>query len=137
MLIRLKVAFNLLIHTAMVFSGASYIALLAPAFLGCAYAVQFFYLRTSRQVRHLDLEGKTPLYTQFKDIANGLIHIRSFGWASETFDECLELLDSSQTPFYALFCVQRWLSVVMELSQRGYGAFVSRYSPGNRDSGCF
>lgn len=44
------------------------------------YLIQKFYLRTSRQLRQLDLETKSSLYTQFTETIIGLTTIRAFGW---------------------------------------------------------
>lgn len=42
------------------------------------YMVQRFYLKTSRQLRLLDLEAKSPLYSHFMETLSGLITIRAF-----------------------------------------------------------
>jgi ABC-type multidrug transport system fused ATPase/permease subunit len=86
-----------------------------PLLLAAVYLVQHFYLRTSRQMRHLDLEAKSPLYTQFSETAAGVQHIRAFSWQSETFTQSLKLLDFSQKPYYYMWCIQRWLTLVLEL----------------------
>ncbi|ETS76400.1 hypothetical protein PFICI_11787 [Pestalotiopsis fici W106-1] len=78
------------------------------------YALQNFYLRTSRQLRSLELEAKSPLYTSFLETLSGLSTLRSFGWASETLDKNLKLLDSSQEPLYLLYMIQRWLTFVLD-----------------------
>lgn len=75
----------------------------------------FFYLRTSRQMRHLDLEGQTPLYTHFTETTTGLRHIRSLGRQQEFLRTGLEKLDISQKPYYYMMTIQRWLSLVLDL----------------------
>lgn len=77
--------------------------------------LQKFYLRTSRQIRVLDLEAKSPLFTQFLDLLKGLSSVRAFGWEAQFRDKYLDLLDASQRPYYLLFCIQRWLGVVLDL----------------------
>jgi ATP-binding cassette subfamily C (CFTR/MRP) protein 1 len=42
--------------------------------------LQKYYLRTSRQMRLLDLEAKSPLYSHFLESLTGLVEIRAFGW---------------------------------------------------------
>jgi len=79
------------------------------------YTIQKFYLRTSRQLRFLDLELKSPLYTHFDEMLSGLASIRAFGWQRFLQDKAKELLDRSQRPFYLLFAVQRWLTLVLDL----------------------
>lgn len=90
----------------------------------CVYIIQYFYLRTSRQMRYIDLEAKTPLYTQFSEISAGLMHIRSFGWDSQCLSRSRQLLDDSQKPFYYMFCIQRWLGLVSELCVLGVATIL-------------
>ncbi|PQE04288.1 hypothetical protein CJF31_00011699 [Rutstroemia sp. NJR-2017a BVV2] len=77
--------------------------------------LQKFYLRTSRQIRLLDLEAKSPLYSHFIETLSGLTTIRAFGWTEEFRKQNLALLDTSQKPYYLLFCIQRWLGLVLDL----------------------
>lgn len=76
--------------------------------------IQTYYLHTSRQMRYLDLEAKSPLYTQLTETAAGIEHIRAFGWEEKNLQEGLKLLDHSQKPFYYMFAIQRWLTLVLD-----------------------
>lgn len=75
-------------------------------------------------MRLLDLEAKSPLFSQFIESLSGLVTIRAFGWASVFEDQNLTLLDTSQKPFYLLFCIQRWLELVLDLSVAVLGAIL-------------
>lgn len=77
--------------------------------------MQKYYLRTSRQLRLLDLEAKSPLYSHFIESLSGLVTIRAFGWADKFCELNLKLLDISQKPYYLLFCIQRWLGLLLDL----------------------
>ncbi len=88
-------------------------ALLCPLLIAAMYFLQKFYLRTSRQMRFLDLECKSPLYTHFTETAEGIATIRAFGWQQYFMQENLNRLDVSQRPYYLLFCIQRWLNLVL------------------------
>ncbi|CAG8920353.1 unnamed protein product [Penicillium salamii] len=77
--------------------------------------LQKFYVRTSRQIRLFDLEAKSPLFTQFLDLLQGLSTVRAFAWGPRFTDQYLDHLDASQRPFYLLFCIQRWLGLVLDL----------------------
>ena len=111
----LLVFFDNLVSLGIIVSGADYAAIVIPFLFVSVYLVQHFYLRTSRQMRHLDLEAKSPLYTQFSEIAAGVQHIRAFSWRSQILSESYRLLDYSQKPYYYMFCIQRWLNLVLEL----------------------
>ncbi|KAH8805144.1 ABC multidrug transporter [Xylogone sp. PMI_703] len=96
-----------------------YAAISFPIILVVLYFIQKVYLRTSRQLRLLDLEAKSPLYSQFLECLSGLATIRSFGWGRALEKKSLQLLDESQRPFYQLFAVQRWLTLVLDLLVAG------------------
>lgn len=107
--------FSVLIELGFVFSGATYTLAILP-FLGAAvYYTQSYYLRTSQQLRHLDLEAKTPLLVSFKEASNALHQIRSHGWTDSHLDRCMTILDDSQKAYYQMFCIQRWLNLVLDL----------------------
>ncbi|KAJ3498408.1 hypothetical protein NLG97_g1156 [Lecanicillium saksenae] len=100
---------------AAIVSGSTYmVAILAPM-IAIAYAVQYCYLRTSRQLRYLDLESKTPLYTLFTEVTDGLMYVRAYGWQQHKLERGFERLDASQKPYYLLFSLQRWLGLVLDL----------------------
>lgn len=92
-----------------------YAAISFPVCFLFVYLIQKFYLRTSRQLRFLDLEAKSPLYSQFSETIAGLTTIRAFGWQRSLEEKNRHLLNQSQRPFYLLFSVQRWLQLVLDL----------------------
>jgi ABC-type multidrug transport system fused ATPase/permease subunit len=100
---------------ALIGASSPYAAISFPIVGVSLYSIQKFYLHTSRQLRFLDLEAKSPLYTQFNEMLEGLSTIRAFGWQDFLVDKAKALLDRSQRPFYLLFAVQRWLTLVLDL----------------------
>lgn len=102
-------------QTILIISSSPWIGFAFIAIIPVFYAVQNFYLRTSRQLRLLELEAKSPLYTNFLETLSGLPTLRAFGWASKTLEVNQRLLDESQKPVYFLFLVQRWLTFVLDM----------------------
>ncbi|KAI1855105.1 hypothetical protein JX265_012293 [Neoarthrinium moseri] len=100
---------NALGMAAVIASSSPYLAITYPFLFVVLYGIQKFYLRTSRQLRLLDLEAKSPLYTNFLDTMKGLATFRAFGWTQEGIHINTHLLDTSQRPTYLLAIVQRWL----------------------------
>ncbi|KAF2713348.1 P-loop containing nucleoside triphosphate hydrolase protein [Pleomassaria siparia CBS 279.74] len=90
-----------------------------PLLGGVSYLIQRVYLRTSRQVRLMDLEAKAPLCTHFLESLAGIVTIRSFGWTTAFRKRNNELLEQSQVPFYLLLQIQNWLTLVVELMVTG------------------
>lgn len=107
----------------MCISARYFAATMPPVFL-FMWMLQKFYLRTSRQMRLLDLEAKSPLFSQFLESLSGLVTIRAFGWSSRFEEQNLELLDASQKPFYLLFCIQRWLGLALDLAVTFLGVIL-------------
>lgn len=107
--------FNVIGGTAIIASGATYVAAIIPFCILAIYFIQSYYLRTSRQMRHLDLETKAPLYRLFTETAAGIVTVRAFGWTEYLKSENLRHLNHSQKPYYMMYCIQRWLNVVMDL----------------------
>lgn len=83
------------------------------------YCIQRVYLRTSRQVRLMDLEAKAPLCTHFLETMSGLPTVRAFGWGDSYRKRNDRLLEQSQTPYYLLAAIQNWLTLVLELVVAG------------------
>ncbi|KAJ3483781.1 hypothetical protein NLG97_g7224 [Lecanicillium saksenae] len=107
---------TLVVDVGIVASGATYAFVIVPFCIGLVYVLQKFYLRTSRQVRLLDIEAKAPLFDKLGDAMNAMPHIRAFRWQKPFVRQCLGLIDFSQKPYYLMFCIQRWLTVVLDLS---------------------
>ncbi|KAK7398601.1 hypothetical protein QQX98_012010 [Neonectria punicea] len=95
--------------------ASPYIATGYPLLLVILYGVQKLYLRTSRQLRLLDLEAKGPLYSHFLDTITGLPTIRASGWAKDHISHNSRLLNASQRPAYLLAMVQQWLALTLRI----------------------
>ncbi|PNP80411.1 hypothetical protein FNYG_06010 [Fusarium nygamai] len=106
-----------LVQAAVISATANYMAAAIPFCLVVIYFIQRFYLRTSRQLRLLDIEAKAPLYTNFKETILGMNTIRAYGGEFGSFlkEKHVRVLDDSQQPIYLLYTVQRWLSLVLDL----------------------
>ncbi|KAH6957100.1 P-loop containing nucleoside triphosphate hydrolase protein [Fusarium avenaceum] len=100
-------------------SASPYLAAGYPFLIGVLYLIQKFYLRTSRQLRLLDLEAKSPLYTHFTDTMKGIATIRAFGWQEKDMSKSFQLLDTSQRPAYLLAMIQQWLASSLQFLVAG------------------
>jgi ATP-binding cassette subfamily C (CFTR/MRP) protein 1 len=96
-------------------SGSTLMVFTMPFVLIIVYGVQFFYLRTSRQMRILGLEAKSPLYRHFTETLEGISTIRALGWYEAFEKEAIEYLEESQKPDYLRKCLALWLGTVLDL----------------------
>lgn len=104
-----------ILQSGVIVSGAKYMAFILPFIFLAVYLIQWFYLHTSRQMRALDLEAKSPLYTYIEETTEGLLHIRASGRQREALEHSFSLLDDSQKATYYMYCIQQWLGLVLGL----------------------
>lgn len=104
--------------------GSKWSLTIYPALIVVLYVLQRFYLRTSRQMRLLDLEAKAPLYSYFLETLHGIMTIKAFGWQSSSEAQNARLLDTSQRPFYLMYSIQRWLNLVLDLLVAGVATMI-------------
>ncbi|KAF7714218.1 Uncharacterized protein PECH_000287 [Penicillium ucsense] len=117
-------AFQALVQIALIAEGSTYLAIAIPLCLGATWLLQRFYLRTSRQLRLLDLELKSPLFSSISETLEGLPTIRALGWQKRFDRRNQERLDASQRPVYLLYCIQRWLNFVLDLIVAALGILL-------------
>ncbi|KAM0306073.1 hypothetical protein ACHAO8_010900 [Botrytis cinerea] len=95
--------------------GSTWMALTIPAVFITLWCVQRIYLRTSRRLRAIELELRSPIYSHFLQTLNGLSSIRVFRWQGQFTNSMIDKVDRSQVPYYLLYCAQRWLQLVLDL----------------------
>lgn len=101
---------------AIIISIASKYLIIAIVILfGIFWIILHFYLRTSRQVRLLDIELKSPLYSQVMETTQGLTTIRAYGWEAQSEERLWQNLEHSQQALYDLYCLQRWFTLSVDI----------------------
>lgn len=105
----------ILSQIALIAYGSKYMATAVPFTLIVLWLLGRFYLRTSQQLRVLDIELKAPIYTSLTETQEGLATIRAFGWQPSFRRHCQSRIDDSKKAIYTLFMVQRWLNFVLDL----------------------
>lgn len=119
---------------ALIAAGSRYAAAIMPLILLVVYIIQKCYLRTSRQMRYMDLEALAPLISHCQETVSGCSTIRAFGWQRHAIDKNFELLDNSQKASYLMFCIQRWLNVVLDLLTAAIAVVVVALAMGLRET---
>ncbi|KAH8891756.1 ABC transporter [Thozetella sp. PMI_491] len=125
---------NALAQIALTCVGSGWLGLSLPVVFFVLFCLQKFYLRTSRQMRLLDLEAKSPLYSHFISSFSGLSTLRAYGWTAMAKGDNLRYLDESQRPFYLLRCVQRWLTMALNLIVAGLAVLLVGLTIALKDS---
>ncbi|KAK0644149.1 ABC transporter [Cercophora newfieldiana] len=104
--------------------ASGWLALSIPGLILLLFFLQKFYLRTSRQMRLLDLEAKAPIFAFFISSFEGLTAIRAYGWTKAADEANLKRLDESQKPYYLFWMMQRWLGLVLDLAVGGLAVLL-------------
>ena len=117
-------ALSAIAEAVLVCIGSTYLAAGIPILMLLLYVVQVCYLRTSRQLRLLDIEAKAPLFTNFQETLDGVAPIRAYGWTKEYLVSNRKILNESQKPYYLLYCIQLWLTLVLDLIVAGLAVTV-------------
>ncbi|PYI23686.1 putative ATP-binding cassette transporter [Aspergillus violaceofuscus CBS 115571] len=115
LLVTISNLFTAIAAAALISTGSTWMAITVPVLIAAVFVVQHYYLKTSRQIRLLDLESRSPLYSHYMETMDGLSTIQAFGWQKRFCEKSSRLLDVSQRPYYLLYCIQRWLALVLDL----------------------
>jgi ATP-binding cassette, subfamily C (CFTR/MRP), member 1 len=107
-----------------------YLLATIPVCLAVLFFLQRSYLRTSRQVRLLDIEAKAPLYKHFVETLSGVTTIRAYGRVPAFHRQHQQMLDLAQAPYYMLLCIQQWLVLVLDLMVGGLAVVISAIALG-------
>ncbi|KAH0490116.1 hypothetical protein TgHK011_001599 [Trichoderma gracile] len=107
--------FKILVQAALLFAAQKLMAVTLPVCIVTVYLIQKVYLQTSRQLRLLELESQSAVYSSFLESVEGVATIRAFGWERQIENANINYLEKSQQPSYILFCLQRWLNIVLDL----------------------
>jgi ABC-type multidrug transport system fused ATPase/permease subunit len=90
-------------------------AALVPLIIAVMYFLQRFYLRTSRQIRLLDIEHRAPVYSHLAETIEGLVTLRAFAWSDSALETHIAILDESRRPSLSLGAIQSWLKLYLDL----------------------
>ncbi|KAH2730483.1 hypothetical protein KXW10_003226, partial [Aspergillus fumigatus] len=107
--------FKLLMQVILLCMAEKWLTMSLPACMLLVYVVQKVYLRTSRQLRFLELESRAGVFLNFLECVEGLETIRSFGWSRTAIQDNIRSVDNSQRPEFLLLCLQRWLNLILDL----------------------
>lgn len=107
--------FKIIAQGVLLFTTQRFMLTTVPLVVVIIFIIQKVYLQTSRQLRFMDLETKSPVYSHFIETLEGLSTIRAFGWERQASAENIIKLDKSQIPNYLMYCIQRWLNLVLDL----------------------
>lgn len=106
--------FGVIAETVIVMISSKYVSASIPVLILVLWVIQKFYLRTSKQLRLMDIEAKAPLSAFLLETLQGIVSIRAFDRTSEFSSRNSELLNYSQRAHYMMVTVQVWLKMILD-----------------------
>ncbi|KAL2165882.1 hypothetical protein VTG60DRAFT_3684 [Thermothelomyces hinnuleus] len=106
--------FGVIAETVIVMISSKYVSVSIPVLILVLWVIQKFYLRTSKQLRLMDIEAKAPLSAFLLGTLQGIVSIRAFDRTSEFSSRNSELLNYSQRAHYMMVTVQVWLKMILD-----------------------
>ena len=78
------------------------------------FAIQKFYVATSRQLKRLESTTRSPIYSHFSETIAGASSIRAYQMTDRFVGECCRRVDANHRIHFANINAVRWLSVRLE-----------------------
>jgi ATP-binding cassette, subfamily C (CFTR/MRP), member 1 len=104
------------LFAVLVVVGTTPASVLALIPLAWAYArVQTSYIGASREIKRLDSIAASPVFGGFSEVLAGLTTVRAFGLGDRAGAAQRARLDAATRTHWPLMCLNRWLSVRLEL----------------------
>ena len=126
---------DIIAQTILIAVAAVYVLAAVPVVFVALFLIQHVYLRTSKQLRQLDLQSNAGLQAKASETYAGLATIRAHRWKSMMLNELRERLDRTQEPNYLLLVVQSWLRLVLALLVAGLSVVVVGVAVATRRAG--
>ncbi|KAI3332296.1 putative ATP-binding cassette transporter [Xylariaceae sp. AK1471] len=126
--------FEIIAQVILIAVAALYVLAAVPVVFIALFLIQHVYLRTSKQLRQLDLQSKAGLQAKTLETYAGLATVRAHGWQGMMLAELRERLDRTQEPHYLLTMVQTWLRLVLYLLVAGLSVVVVGVAVATRHS---
>lgn len=95
--------------------GSLYMAVIILPMMVFIYFLQSYYLKTSRQLRYLDLQSSAPVNTHIIEMIDGVATVQAYGWEAQYQDKGMQLLDETMRPNYMMRIIQLWLGLTLDV----------------------
>ncbi|CDW52939.1 ABC membrane and ABC tran domain containing prote in [Trichuris trichiura] len=99
------------------------------------YAVQRFYVSSSRQLKRMESVSRSPIYSLFQEVIQGAISIRAYRAQKHFRDMFDKHVDANQMTYYPMIVSNRWLAVRLESIGNLLVFFAAIFAVYNREEG--
>jgi ABC-type multidrug transport system fused ATPase/permease subunit len=78
------------------------------------YIIQSYFRKTSREMKRLEGVARSPIYSLFGEVLQGLPTIRAYDRTLEFRERMFQLVDFHGSNFFAFWAASRWLAVRLD-----------------------
>ncbi|KAG0369083.1 P-loop containing nucleoside triphosphate hydrolase protein [Gamsiella multidivaricata] len=87
----------------------AWIVISIPFLFGGFIFLRMVYIRTSRQVKRIDSQTRSPIYSQLSETLDGLTSVRAFGVGERFMGRFVDAQEANGRAFFAYLICARWL----------------------------
>ncbi|KAF9987813.1 hypothetical protein BGZ65_001791, partial [Modicella reniformis] len=86
-----------------------WIVIAIPFLFAGFISLRMIYIRTSRQVKRIDSQTRSPIYSQLSETLDGLTSVRAFGVGERFMSRFVETQEANGRAFFSYLVCARWL----------------------------
>ncbi|CAE6448018.1 unnamed protein product [Rhizoctonia solani] len=98
------------------FAGLLTVSVIVPPFLLPAaviawlyYLIALRYVRTARDLKRMESNSRSPIFSSFAEVLEGIVTVRAFSAEQRFFDKLHKQVDDTNTMWYHFWMLNRWL----------------------------
>ncbi|KAG9123240.1 hypothetical protein FRC07_000064, partial [Ceratobasidium sp. 392] len=98
------------------FAGVLTVSVILPPFLLPAafiawlyYLLALGYVRTARDLKRMESNSRSPIFSSFAELLEGIVTVRAFSAEQRFFDVLHKQIDDTTTMWYNFWMLNRWL----------------------------
>ncbi|KAJ1301354.1 hypothetical protein OPQ81_003753 [Rhizoctonia solani] len=98
------------------FAGLLTVSVILPPFLLPAaiiawlyYLIALRYVRTARDLKRMESNSRSPIFSSFAELLEGIVTVRAFSAEQRFFDKLHKQVDDTNTMWYHFWMLNRWL----------------------------
>ncbi|KAF8752415.1 P-loop containing nucleoside triphosphate hydrolase protein [Rhizoctonia solani] len=98
------------------FAGLFTVSVILPPFLLPAaiiawlyYLIALSYVRTARDLKRMESNSRSPIFSSFAEVLEGIVTVRAFSAEQRFFDKLHKQVDDTNTMWYHFWMLNRWL----------------------------
>ncbi|KAG0357497.1 hypothetical protein BGZ54_000320, partial [Gamsiella multidivaricata] len=105
----IQIGFMLLGSVVTVCVVNPWIVIAIPFILTGFVALRVLYIRSSRQVKRIDSQSRSPIYSHLSETLDGLSSVRAFGVSGMFMDKHIRTQEDNGRAFFTYLAMARWL----------------------------